>query len=58
MDLRKVIESLRREKEKLEKTIASLEELQRLRTMTLKAKARRKKFVTPRPPENLGKENG
>jgi hypothetical protein len=58
MDLRKVIESLRREKEKLEKTIASLEELQRVLTTRLKTKSRRKKLVKPRPPKNLGKDNG
>jgi hypothetical protein len=58
MDLREAIEDLRRQKEKLENTIALLEELQRALATTLETKPRRKRLVKPRPPENLDKDNG
>jgi hypothetical protein len=53
MDLNKIIGELRHEKERLDRVIASLEELQRLvASKALKTKLRSKTSLKPNPSEN------
>ena len=58
MDLRKTIEALHREKEKLDRAILALEELQGVVPGAApKTKRRRRKVLKQRSSENLGKDD-
>jgi hypothetical protein len=57
MDLRKTIEDLHREREMLDRAIASLEELQGAVTAAAPTKCRRRESVEPRSSETLAKDD-
>jgi hypothetical protein len=57
MDLRKIIEHLHCEKDKLDHAIAFLEELQGAVTVAApEKKCRKRKLLKPSPPESLGQD--